>query len=67
MQNLIAEVDQLPEHIDFVIALGGDGTLLRVSSLFDTGAVPPTLGISLGSLGFLMPIRELPDEEIKSE
>ena len=52
------DVSLLPKCIDFVIALGGDGTLLRVASMFDLGAVPPVLGISLGTLGFLMPIRE---------
>lgn len=41
-----------------MIALGGDGTLLRVSSLFDAGAVPPVLGINMGSLGFLMQTRQ---------
>lgn len=41
-----------------MIALGGDGTLLRVSSLFDAGAVPPVLGVNMGTLGFLMPVRE---------
>lgn len=48
----------LSSRIDFVIALGGDGTLLRVSSLFDVGAVPPVLGVNMGTLGFLMPVRK---------
>jgi NAD kinase len=52
-----ADIPLLPSCIDFVIALGGDGTLLRVSSLFDAGAVPPVLGVSSGSLGFMMPVR----------
>ncbi|KAK4705436.1 NAD+ kinase, partial [Phenoliferia sp. Uapishka_3] len=46
----------LPSCIDFVIALGGDGTFLRVASMFDLCSVPPVLGISMGTLGFLMPI-----------
>ncbi len=50
----------LSSRIDFVVALGGDGTLLRVSSLFDAGAVPPVLGVNMGTLGFLMPVRESP-------
>lgn len=54
------ETSLLADTVDFVIALGGDGTLLRVSSLFDAGAVPPVLGVSMGSLGFLMPTRESP-------
>ena len=51
----------LSSRIDFVIALGGDGTLLRVSSLFDVGAVPPVLGVNMGTLGFLMPVRKSRD------
>lgn len=53
--------DPLDEHIDVVIALGGDGTLLHVSSLFQQ-AVPPVLSFALGSLGFLMPFSTQPIE-----
>lgn len=52
------DVSLLPSRVDFVIALGGDGTLIRVSSMFDAGAVPPVLGVSTGSLGFMMPVGE---------
>lgn len=45
------------EAIDLVIALGGDGTILRASSLFKTGPVPPVLSFSMGTLGFLLPFR----------
>ncbi|KAI9892323.1 MAG: NADH kinase pos5 [Vezdaea aestivalis] len=39
---------------DLVTTLGGDGTILRASSLFShTPSVPPILSFSLGSLGFL--------------
>ncbi|KAH3663940.1 hypothetical protein WICMUC_005879 [Wickerhamomyces mucosus] len=38
--------------IDLVITLGGDGTVLYVSSLFQR-SVPPVISFSLGSLGFL--------------
>jgi NAD+ kinase len=45
-------------EIDFVLCLGGDGTLLHLSSLL-TGngenAVPPVVSFGLGSLGFLTP------------
>jgi NAD kinase len=51
----LADVDALASSIDLVITLGGDGTVLHVSSLFSKSAVPPVLGISLGTLGFLMP------------
>ncbi|KAF8653321.1 hypothetical protein AX16_004021 [Volvariella volvacea WC 439] len=43
------------ERIDLVVTLGGDGTILHASSLFSTGAVPPVLSFSMGTLGFLLP------------
>lgn len=47
------------EKIDLVITLGGDGTILHASSLFKAGAVPPVLSFSMGTLGFLLPFRQL--------
>ncbi|KAF2483977.1 ATP-NAD kinase-like domain-containing protein [Neohortaea acidophila] len=41
-----------PELFDLVITLGGDGTVLYTSWLFQR-IVPPVLAFSLGSLGFL--------------
>ncbi|EFW18209.1 NAD(+) kinase [Coccidioides posadasii str. Silveira] len=41
-----------PETFDLVITLGGDGTVLFTSWLFQR-IVPPILAFSLGSLGFL--------------
>lgn len=41
-------------NIDLVICLGGDGTLLHISSLFQKSC-PPVLSFSMGSLGFLTP------------
>lgn len=41
-----------PELFDLVITLGGDGTVLYVSSMFQK-VVPPVMSFSLGSLGFL--------------
>jgi NAD+ kinase len=41
-----------PEQFDLVITLGGDGTVLHTSWLFQR-IVPPVLSFSLGSLGFL--------------
>jgi NADH kinase len=46
----------LGDVIDFVVAVGGDGTILHVSSLFEK-SVPPVLSFSMGTLGFLMPFR----------
>ncbi|KAI3617626.1 hypothetical protein CBS9595_003535 [Malassezia furfur] len=45
----------LAEKTDFVVTLGGDGSILHASSLFDQSAVPPILSFSMGTLGFLLP------------
>ena len=42
----------LPSNLDLVVALGGDGTILRAVHKVD-GAQVPILGIKLGRLGFL--------------
>nr|CDI55039.1 related to POS5-Mitochondrial NADH kinase [Melanopsichium pennsylvanicum 4] len=49
------EKELLAQKTDFVITLGGDGSILHVSSLFDRDAVPPVLSFSMGTLGFLLP------------
>ncbi|KAJ2157240.1 hypothetical protein GGF46_004648 [Coemansia sp. RSA 552] len=41
-----------PEIFDFIVTLGGDGTVLYTSWLFQT-TVPPIIPFHLGSLGFL--------------
>ncbi|CAH1116330.1 unnamed protein product [Phaedon cochleariae] len=48
--------DELTDKIDFIICLGGDGTLLYASQLFQQ-SVPPVMAFHLGSLGFLTPFR----------
>lgn len=53
--------EDLTDKIDFIICLGGDGTLLYASSLFQQ-SVPPVLAFHLGSLGFLTPF-EVGDAE----
>jgi NAD+ kinase len=40
------------DDIDVVITIGGDGTVLFASSLFQ-GPMPPVLAIAFGSLGFM--------------
>ncbi len=42
--------------VDFVVAVGGDGTMMHVSSLFERNA-PPVLSFCKGTLGFLAPFR----------
>lgn len=44
--------DALPEKLDCLLTLGGDGTLLRGARLLN-GAETPILGINLGRVGFL--------------
>ncbi|XP_076364974.1 NAD kinase-like isoform X8 [Tachypleus tridentatus] len=46
--------EDLTDKIDFIICLGGDGTLLYASSLFQQ-SVPPVMAFHMGSLGFLAP------------
>jgi NAD+ kinase len=48
--------DDLTDKIDFIICLGGDGTLLYASLLFQQ-SVPPVMAFHLGSLGFLTPFK----------
>ncbi|XP_066137972.1 NAD kinase-like isoform X2 [Euwallacea fornicatus] len=48
--------DDLTDKIDFIVCLGGDGTLLYASQLFQQ-SVPPVMAFYLGSLGFLTPFR----------
>lgn len=49
-------IPDLGNRADLVIALGGDGTLLRVVRELG-GAAPLVLGIHLGGLGFLTSVR----------
>jgi len=51
---------KLPDKVDLVIVLGGDGTLLSIAHLAAQKDVP-VLGVNLGSLGFLT---EVPLDEM---
>ena len=54
LQTFTEGKDDLTDKIDFIVCLGGDGTLLYASSLFQQ-SVPPVMAFHLGSLGFLTP------------
>jgi len=41
------------ENTKFIVSIGGDGTLLRVSSGLSQSEPPPILGVNIGSIGFL--------------
>jgi NAD+ kinase len=50
----IAERDELPRHVDMIVVLGGDGTLLGTAGcIAQANSDIPILGVNFGSLGFL--------------
>jgi NAD+ kinase len=54
LSELVAKknVDCASTIVDFVVTMGGDGTVLYCASLFKH-SVPPIISFNLGSLGFL--------------
>ncbi len=56
----------LSEKPDFIIALGGDGTLLAAARLYGRKGIP-ILGVNIGGLGFLTDITLTQMREILSE
>lgn len=52
--------EEIPENVDLVVVLGGDGTLLSIAHLAAKADVP-VVGVNLGNLGFLT---EVPLEEM---
>lgn len=53
----VVGTDRLVEEADMFIALGGDGTMLRLSALASKKG-QPILGINLGTLGFLSEVEK---------
>jgi NAD+ kinase len=50
----VVERDALPQHVDMIVVLGGDGTLLGTAGLIAQAKSDiPILGVNFGSLGFL--------------
>ena len=45
--------DRVAEEVDWVIAIGGDGTLLKTARLVGASGIP-ILGVNSGKLGFMM-------------
>src|SRR5581483_3076354 len=55
LPELAWDVERFPAGLDFVLSLGGDGTMLRTVDLVAPEGVP-VLGVNLGQLGFLTEI-----------
>ena len=50
--------DEIPRHVDLIVVMGGDGTLLAMATrIANAGQDVPILGVNFGSLGFLTEIR----------
>lgn len=51
VKNISYNITKKPD-VDFIISLGGDGTILRISRLVSKYSIP-VMGVNLGTLGFL--------------
>lgn len=56
IENKILDIDNLENNYDFVLAIGGDGTMLKTARHFSKTKTP-VMGVNLGRLGFLSLIK----------
>ena len=64
--GLFTSNEDLPEGLDFLFSLGGDGTFLETVNLVRDSGIP-VLGVNIGRLGFLSYIsQENMDESLES-
>lgn len=57
---------ELPLRVDFLVVLGGDGTLLSVADVAASSGIP-LLGVNLGFLGFLTEVKKEEMEQALEE
>ncbi|HOE68498.1 MAG TPA: NAD(+)/NADH kinase [Candidatus Omnitrophota bacterium] len=57
VDSMAQPVEQFVEDADFLISLGGDGTILSIVGHLRNRSVP-VLGVNLGSLGFLTEVKQ---------
>lgn len=57
LDSTTASLDEIVAAADFVISLGGDGTMLSIVGPMRNRSVP-VLGVNLGSLGFLTEVKQ---------
>jgi NAD+ kinase len=62
LPDLAWDLDTFATGLDFVVSLGGDGTMLRTVDLVASEGVP-VLGVNLGQLGFLTEVEPAQLEE----
>ncbi|MDD2370742.1 MAG: NAD(+)/NADH kinase [Firmicutes bacterium] len=54
---VISKIEDLTEECEFIVVLGGDGTILRTANIIQPKTIP-ILGINLGRLGFLTSVEK---------
>ena len=62
LPDLARDLETFATGLDFVVSLGGDGTMLRTVDLVASEGVP-VLGVNLGQLGFLTEVEPAQLEE----